>query len=170
MEIRKAVPGDLPAILGIYERARTFMAEHGNPRQWGSVWPPEELIREDIRLGDCHVLEQDGAVEAVFYYRFYPDLMDADHTYDVIHDGSWKSDTPYGVVHRIASSGRVKGAGAFCIRWACEKAGHLRMDTHGDNYVMQSLLTKLGFQYCGVIYVVEDNDPRRAYEWVPTEF
>ena len=29
---------------------------------------------------------------------------------------------------------------------------------------MQNLLTKLGFERCGTIYVVEDNDPRFAYE------
>ena len=38
------------------------------------------------------------------------------------------------------------------------------MDTHGDNKVMQSLLTKLGFIYCGTIYVEEDDYPRLAYE------
>ena len=38
------------------------------------------------------------------------------------------------------------------------------MDTHGDNKIMQNLLTGLGFVHCGTIYVVEDNDPRLAYE------
>lgn len=31
---------------------RRFMAEHGNPRQWGPTrWPPEGLIRDDIEQG-----------------------------------------------------------------------------------------------------------------------
>ena len=34
------------------------------------------------------------------------------------------------------------------------------MDTHTDNGIMQSLLEKLGFKRCGIIYVVEDNYPR----------
>ena len=38
------------------------------------------------------------------------------------------------------------------------------MDTHGDNKVMQNLLKKNGFVYCGIIHVEEDNDPRLAYE------
>lgn len=38
------------------------------------------------------------------------------------------------------------------------------MDTHGDNVVMQRLLTKLGFIHCGTIYVEEDDYPRLAYE------
>ena len=29
---------------------------------------------------------------------------------------------------------------------------------------MQELLKKLGFVRCGIIYVVEDNDPRIAFE------
>jgi hypothetical protein len=29
---------------------------------------------------------------------------------------------------------------------------------------MQNLMKKLGFTQCGTIYVVEDNDPRIAYE------
>ena len=58
----------------------------------------------------------------------------------------------------------MQGIGAFCINWAFEQCGHLRMDTHGDNIVMQSLLTKLGFDHCGTIYVEEDDYPRLAYE------
>ncbi|MCR4708773.1 MAG: GNAT family N-acetyltransferase, partial [Clostridiales bacterium] len=65
-----------------------------------------------------------------------------------------------------ASDGKVKGVGRFCINWAFEQCGHLRIDTHGDNVVMQNMLTGLGFIRCGTIYVVEDNYPRFAYEKV----
>ena len=40
----------------------------------------------------------------------------------------------------------------------------MRIDTHGDNIVMQAMLEKLGFVHCGTIYVREDKDPRLAYE------
>ena len=40
----------------------------------------------------------------------------------------------------------------------------MRMDTHGDNIVMQALLRKLGFVHCGTIYVEEDDYPRLAFE------
>ena len=85
-------------------------------------------------------------------------------TYRRITDGAWLDDSPYGVVHRIASDGSVKGIGTFCIHWAYEQCGHLRIDTHGDNAVMQNLLKKLGFVHCGTIFVEEDHDPRLAYE------
>ena len=57
-----------------------------------------------------------------------------------------------------------KGIGAFCIQWAFEQCGHLRIDTHGDNTVMQNLVKKLGFVHRGTIYVEEDDFPRLAFE------
>ena len=44
MEIRLAEAGDLPVILEIYRRARRFMAENGNPTQWGDGHPPRQLL------------------------------------------------------------------------------------------------------------------------------
>ena len=70
----------------------------------------------------------------------------------------------YVTIHRIAGDGSEKGIGAFCINWAFERCRHLRVDTHEDNIVMRNLLTKLGFEYCGIIYVLKDNSPRMAFE------
>ncbi|MGN0255115.1 MAG: GNAT family N-acetyltransferase [Chordicoccus sp.] len=159
--IRRAVIEDLPCIMGIYAYARKFMASHGNPRQWGPTnWPPESLIRQDIENGTCYVCETQSHVVGVFYYDYGKNVETG-----YLHiEGQWKKDTPYGVVHRIASDGSTKGVGTFCINWAYDKCHHLRMDTHPDNIVMQNLLTKLGFEKCGIIHVQEDNDPRYAYE------
>jgi len=66
--------------------------------------------------------------------------------------------------HRLAGDGSEKGIGRFCLDWAFEQCKHLRVDTHTDNKVMQSLLGKAGFIKCGIIHVVEDNYPRFAYE------
>jgi len=53
MEIRHTDHADLPRMLEIYAFARRFMAEHGNPNQWGPTnWPPEELLRADIAAGN----------------------------------------------------------------------------------------------------------------------
>lgn len=70
------------------------------------------------------------------------------------------------MIHRLAGDGTVKGVGSFCIEWAFKQCGHLRVDTHGDNYVMQNLLQKSGFIYCGIVHVREDNEPRLAYELI----
>ena len=167
MEIRLTEMNDLDKVMDIYEYARKFMREHDNPRQWSAYgWPPRDLIIQDIEHHKSYVAVENGEIAAVFYYD---ESHRTEPTYAVIEGGSWIGDEDYGVVHRIASSGQFKGAGSFCIRWACEKSGHLRMDTHGDNYVMQNCLKKLGFIYCGIIWVETDNDPRLAYEWIRKE-
>ncbi len=60
----------------------------------------------------------------------------------------------------------LKDLGSFVIDWAYQKCGHLRIDTHEDNVVMQKMLEKNGFEKCGIIYVYEDHYPRLAYEKV----
>lgn len=162
MEIRHATEQDLYQVMEIYAYARRFMAEHGNPNQWGPTnWPPEALIHSDIASGNSYVCTCENEVVGTF---FFAQGKDIEPTYQKIENGAWLNDSPYGVVHRLAGNGAVKGIGSFCINWAFEQCGHLRIDTHGDNQVMQSLLAKCGFVHCGTIYVEEDCYPRLAYE------
>ena len=163
MRIRHAATQDLPRMMAIYVFARKFMAEHGNPNQWGPTnWPPEELIRRDICDGSSYVCLNDrGDIVGTFLFAFGEDI---EPTYRRIEDGAWLDSGPYGVVHRIAADGSEKGIGAFCINWAYKQCGHLRIDTHGDNVVMQNLVKKLGFVHCGRIHVEEDDYPRLAFE------
>lgn len=163
MKIRKSTEQDISRIMEIYTYARKFMAENGNPNQWGLTnWPPEQLIRSDIESGNSYVCTNDsGKVIGTFYFVQGKDI---EPTYTEITDGAWLSDTPYGVVHRIAADGSEKGIGSFCVSWAYTQCGHLRIDTHGDNIVMQNMLKKLGFIHCGTIHVIEDNYPRLAFE------
>ena len=163
MKIRKSTEQDIARMMEIYAYARRFMAENGNPNQWGPTnWPPEELIRNDIREGNSYVCaDSDDRVIGTF---FFMQGVDIEPTYREISDGAWLDDSAYGVIHRLASDGSEKGIGAFCLNWAYEQCGHLRIDTHGDNLVMQNIAGKLGFVRCGTIYVQEDNYPRIAYE------
>lgn len=158
MEIRKARIEELDTIMSIFARARSFMAETGNPNQWGSNKPERETIEEDIRLGQSYLCVEKGEIAATFFY-----LEAEDPTYNVIENGHWLNDKKYGVVHRIASAGTVKGAGSFCLNWAFEQCGNLKIDTHRDNVVMQNTLKKLGFSYCGIIYL-SDGEERLAYQ------
>ena len=162
MEIRRSTMDDLPVMLKIYERARTFMAENGNPRQWAmNGWPPESLLRQDIVDGNSYVAEEDGEIVATFFYKYGEN---AEPGYEAIEDGEWIGENTYGVMHRMAVSGTVKGAGKRCLEWVYDQCGHVRGDTHPDNKPMQGVFKKLGYTYCGIIHVVEDNDPRYAYE------
>lgn len=166
MRIRRSTERDVERMMEIYAYARDFMAKHGNPNQWGPTnWPPEALIRSDIRAGNSYVCVDDG--DRVVGTFFFVQGKDIEPTYRVITDGKWLDDSPYGVVHRIATDGSVKGAGSFCLNWAYEQCGHMRIDTHGDNKVMQNMVKKLGFVHCGTIHVEEDDNPRLAFEKLP---
>lgn len=164
MEIRRSTEKDFEQIMEIYRYAREFMAKTGNPNQWGPTnWPPEQLIHSDISSGTSYVCVHEEKIVGTFFYTYGEN---AEPGYERIEEGNWLNNDAYGVVHRIAGNGSVKGIGKFCLEWAYQQCGHLRIDTHGDNKVMQSLLKKLGFQYCGTIYVEEDEYPRLAYERV----
>ena len=66
MQIRHATEEDFPRMMEIYAYARQFMADHGNPNQWGPTnWPPEALIHQDIAQGCSYVCEEDGRVIGV---------------------------------------------------------------------------------------------------------
>lgn len=162
MEIRQATEADLDEMMKIYEYARRFMAENGNPDQWGPTnWPPRHVIHNDILRERSFVCLYEEKIVGTFFYTYG---KEAEPTYQHIEQGEWLDNGAYGVVHRIAGDGSVKGIGTFCLNWAYRQRGHLRIDTHGDNKVMQNLLVKLGFQYRGIIYVEEDHNPRLAYE------
>ena len=162
MNIRHSREEELPILMKLYEHARQFMAANGNPNQWGPTnWPPKSLILSDIREGKSYVCTCEDEIVGTFFYDFGKDV---EPNYQTIEDGAWLDDSPSGVLHRMASSGTVKGVGSACIQWAFRQCGHLRIDTHNDNRVMQNLLSKNGFVHCGTIYVPEDSYPRLAYE------
>ena len=48
MDVRKAVPGDLDAIMRVYGAAQEFMIRTGNPNQWRRSYPTRALLTADI--------------------------------------------------------------------------------------------------------------------------
>ena len=160
MRIRSSQPADLPQLMQIYETARRFMQETGNAGQWVDGYPKKELLVEDIGREHSYVcLDEDNGIAGTFYFR-----VGEEPTYLKILEGSWLNDEPYGVIHRIASSGKHRGVAATCISWCLEKCGNIRIDTHRDNKVMQNILQKLGFTCCGVI-CLENGAERLAYQY-----
>ena len=139
--IRKTLDTDIPAVMAIYDAARAFMRAHGNATQWPEGTPSAEQLAADIAAGGSYVCEVDGRVVATFAF-----LPGPDGCYDVIEDGQWRSDTPYAVLHRVASDGAVHGIAAAMFAFAKERADHLRIDTHQDNLPMQGAIAKAGFK------------------------
>ena len=163
MMIRRAAIQDLEQIMQIYARAVQYMQASGNPNQWVAGYPSRTLIEEDIARGVSYVVDRDGVIEAVFSY-----IEGEDPTYRQIGQGMWRTNGSYGTVHRLASAGRLRGVAGICFSWCAEQAkmhgcSSLRADTHQDNRIMQHLLQKNGFVYCGVIHLA-NGAPRLAFE------
>ena len=153
--IRIARTEDLPGILNVFETARQFMRASGNPNQWGDNYPSETVLKEDILFNRLFVFCDGSEILGAFVY-----FVGVEPTYNKI-DGAWRDNTAYGVIHRVANGGKIKGMVAKIIEFANNP--HLRIDTHQDNVVMQHVLEKNGFYPCGIIYLA-DGQKRIGYE------
>ncbi len=159
MLIRLADKNDLNDILAIYESARCFMRNSGNPNQWGENNPPRSKTEEDIEQGCLYAVEDENIL-AVFYFN-----IGDDPTYEKIYEGKWLNNEPYGVIHRIAVSdaARGKGIASACFDYAFKMINNVKIDTHEDNLPMQRALLKYGFTKCGIIHLA-NGDKRIAFQ------
>lgn len=163
-ETGPAVPEDLPEIMAIIRDTRKKLAEEGIP-QWQGEYPAEADFQEDIEQKRCYVLKKEGKLLAVGTM-----YMEDEPTYRRIEDGNWKTEGPYGTIHRLAVLEEAKRCGiAGCLfdmmERICREHGmkSMRIDTHRKNLNMQSWVRRQGFMPCGTIYV-EDGTPRDAFE------
>lgn len=156
--IRLAQQQELPRLLKIYEQAKLYMRQTGNPTQWADGYPGRERLLEDMAAGQLYVIEENGRLCACFLLAPGPDP-----TYARIIDGTWGCDAPYGVLHRVASDGTLRGVLKQCVAFAARRFSHLRIDTHRDNAPMQRALAREGFVYRGIIFT-HDGSPRLAYD------
>lgn len=111
-EVRHAKMEDLTRIEEIYAYARKFMAENGNPNQWGTAYPLRQWLELDMEENALYVMEDDTLIHGVFYFR-----IGDDPTYSEIYEGKWLDNSPYGTIHRIAgdgSGGILNTALTFC--------------------------------------------------------
>ncbi|MBE6586790.1 MAG: GNAT family N-acetyltransferase [Ruminococcaceae bacterium] len=154
--VKKAQPSQYGEIEEIYARARSYMRENGNATQWGSVYPPREVILSDIESGNLYVLFSDR-IEGVFAF-----VPGEDPTYRII-EGEWQNALEYCAVHRVASAGRIKGMLKAVMDYCFTRCPNIKIDTHENNVIMQHQLEKYGFKRCGIIRL-ENGEPRIAYQ------
>ncbi len=159
MEIRKAVDGDFKDILVVYECAREYMKNTGNGSQWGKTYPPVALVEADISQGISYVVTEEGVVHGVFVF-----FIGKEPCYEII-EGAWLNDEPYGVIHRVAGDGKIKGMFGAVADFCKSKISNIKIDTHENNHTMQHVLEKNGFKKCGVVYL-ENGDVRTGYQFV----
>ena len=86
--IRLAKTEDLNNITDVYSYARKFMAENGNPTQWGTNYPSEQLIENDINNKKMYVIEEGKSNSCGIYVL---DICE-DETYEGDKNGQWLSE------------------------------------------------------------------------------
>ena len=157
MEIRQAFPNEIGAIMTVIESARIALAEAGSSQWQGADgYPTEEIIFDDVLKGQAYVGIIDGQI--VSYAA-------------VVTDGDWKHHNKrYVTFHRIAVLREFTGqknAQTF-IQGLIEgtDAHDFRCDTHEKNLVMQHILEKLGYVYCGKVPI---DGERLAYQKIKTK-
>ncbi len=168
MNFRQSTEDDLPAIMEIIAHAQQYLASL-NIDQWQDGYPDENRIMTDINNNESFVLvnEKSDVMATTMFTK------NEEPTYKNI-EGEWltSADAVYGTIHRIAVNNNFRGTGlAQYIFDICESElreggiKSMRIDTHRQNLGMQKLIKSLGYQYCGVIYLMNGAE-RLAFEKV----
>ena len=157
--IRHAKIVDLDCILESVNSETKYMRDTGNATQWAGNYPERQDFLEDIEKQHLYVCYNEEMIYGVFFF-----LVGEEPNYAHIEDGEWLNHEPYGVIHRVAGNGKVKGIFREIADFAKKQADNLRIDTHENNRTMQHVIEKNGFQKCGIVYV-EDGTPRIAYQY-----
>ena len=157
--IRKSTLTDLPVILGLRDQAREIMRSYGNTFQWPDGYPRDDMFRKDIELGGSYVmLDEAGNIVGTFALLPSPEV-----TYNVIYDGQWLNEEPYHVIHRIASTPDSHGVLDALLDYCENQVSNIRIDTHEANVIMRKGLERHGYQYCGIIHLL-NGDKRLAFQ------
>ena len=163
MNLRKAEKNEATICYQCIEDARAYHKSMGF-EQWHPDYPTLRTILEDIADGTGYAFVRDGKI--IGYCCI---IIGDEPAYHVI-DGAWKTNRPYAVVHRMAFRSDARGAGLSkeairLIKELCQSAhiDAIRVDTQEENKVMQHILAREGFSYCGLIQF--DGGPKLAYEW-----
>jgi ribosomal protein S18 acetylase RimI-like enzyme len=166
MKIRHATTADIPRILEIIEDAKALLRSL-NIDQWQNGYPNKTQIENDIANKESYVvLNAENLILATTMFS-----INGEPTYKII-EGNWLIDETekYGVIHRLATGKEFRKSGIaqfvfehFHDFLKQENIQSLKIDTHQDNQGMQSLVKRLGYQYCGIIQT-SYGDKRLAFE------
>lgn len=156
MKIKLSLAEDVPRIVEILNDAKALLKSL-EIDQWQDRYPNAEQIQNDIKKQESYVVVNDeNTIVATTMFTLKPDA-----TYKKVIEGNWFIDEkqPYGVIHRLAISKDFRGQGIAKFVFehfhnVLQQKGikSLKIDTHEHNVGMQSLIKKMGYNYCGIIY------------------
>lgn len=165
MKIRETKTEDLNIIDIIYQNAKQFMRNNGNKYQWNSSYPNSDDSKKDMINKHSFVIVNDYN-EIIGTFAF---ILGNDPTYNYIVNGDWLNNEEYGVIHRIAALRPGLNILENTVNYCFNFTNNIRIDTHKDNIVMQNALKRLGFKYCGIIYL-KNKEERLAYQLVKKDY
>jgi len=161
MIFRKATNEDIELVEAMVLAASKRLGAAGID-QWQRGYPNRTSIEQDVAGGVGMVLSEGATIIA-----YGAVIFTGEPAYDGLTGGKWLTSGEYAVVHRLCVSEIFVGMG-FAKRFlsaaeamAAERVGSMRIDTHPDNKIMQSLVGSLDYTYCGDV-VIESR--RLAYE------
>ena len=162
MIFRKAKVEDVDTVEQIMLAASGRLGAAGID-QWQRGYPNRTSVERDVADGVGYVAKDGEQIVAYGAVIFTGEVA-----YNDLTGGEWLTAGDYAVVHRLCvAADRVGQGWSRCFmqcaeQLACENSlPSLRIDTHPDNQIMQSLISSLGFTYCGDV-VIESR--RLAYE------
>lgn len=123
--------------------------------QWQDGYPNEEVVQQDIESGFGYcVRDQNGGI--VGYIAIAEGI---DEVYEAIEE-KWNSLETYVVLHRLIvdQTNKIPGLGTWilnAVESVIEERGirSIRVDTNFDNLSMLRVFEKVGYRYCGKIYI-----------------
>lgn len=167
MEIRQAFPNEITPIMKVIESARKALAVTGSDQWQGeNGYPNVKDIEKDILNGWAYVGLVDGRIVA-----YAAVIEGVEPAYEEIFDGDWKHHNHrYITFHRVAVLSECSGKkiGQTFLQGLIEgtRGRDYRCDTHEKNKIMQHILTKLGYLYCGKVIIEGE---RLAYQKIKTK-
>ncbi len=165
IQYRLADKRDIPQILSIIRQAQESIKKLGIG-QWQDGYPNQKIFEADIQKDQCYVFVSKKQIAGVMVVSF-----EAEECYSAISGDGWRSDRPYGVLHRVAVADSMRGCGLASqmlelAEILCLQNGvfSLRVDTHTGNLPMWKFLNKHGFVLCGTVDYGGPDGKRIAFE------
>jgi RimJ/RimL family protein N-acetyltransferase len=163
-QFRQANYSEASQIWQILKDAIKRRKEDGS-NQWQDGYPNMEVVISDIEKKIGFVFTQNDTIIG------YSAVIINDEPDYINIEGKWLSDQDFIVYHRVAISeeflakGMAKKMMKLIEQYALSKNIYsLKADTNHDNIPMMKIFEKLGYSFCGIVYIRQS--PRRAYEKV----
>ncbi len=148
---------DIEIAVSIINDGREYLKQQGID-QWQGEYPNKENIKQDIICNRGYFVV-DGSHKLAYMCIDF----EGEPAYKNIK-GQWKSEGDYAVIHRLAASKQKAGRGLSdtiieLVEKLCKQKGinSIRVDTDNKNKIMQHILQKNGFIYCGTVWFADSD-------------